>query len=71
MLNVNNLKTKLGLIGLSMVPMIASAQEATLGTEAVSSFQDAGVAIALIGGAMVAVAAAGIVYRWVTGFLLK
>lgn len=38
---------------------------------AVSAFTQAGTSIQTVGAAMVVAAAAGIVYRWVTAFLVK
>lgn len=52
-----------------VVSGIASAQVDV--SDATSAFGDAATAIGLIGVAMVAAAAAGVVYRWVTAYIVK
>jgi hypothetical protein len=62
------LKVALG-VGLTVLAGAASAAAPDT-TAAVSAFTDAGTAIGAIGAAMIAAAGAGIVYRWVTAFLV-
>lgn len=53
---------------------LAGAASAATGpdiTGATAAFSEAGTAIGTVGAAMVVAAAAGIVYRWVTAFLVK
>lgn len=50
---------------------LALAQTGPDTSAATAGFAAAGTAIGTIGAAMVAAAAAGIVYRWVTAFLVK
>lgn len=61
---------RVAVVGMSLAPMavFASGPDVSAATGALA---DAGTAIAAIGVAMVAAAAAGIVYRWVTAFLVK
>lgn len=60
-----------GAVGGSMLPLLALAQTGPDTTAAVAAFSATGTAVAAIGGAMVLAASAGIVYRWVTAFLIK
>lgn len=63
-------KARAAAVGMSFAPMAVFAQGADV-SAATGALADAGTAIAAIGVAMVAAAAAGIVYRWVTAFLVK
>ena len=67
----NNWKSRAAAVGMSLAPLAAFAQSGPDVTAATGALADAGTAIAAIGVAMVAAAAAGIVYRWVTAFLVK
>jgi hypothetical protein len=63
-------------IGLGVGTALASAAAMASGggpdiSGATASFTQAGTAIGTVGAAMVAAAGAGIVYRWVTAFLVK
>lgn len=49
----------------------ALAQTGPDTTAATAAFSETGTAVAAIGAAMVLAASAGIVYRWVTAFLIK
>lgn len=64
-------KARAAAVGMSLAPMGAFAQSGPDVSAATGALADAGTAIAAIGVAMVAAAAAGIVYRWVTAFLVK
>lgn len=64
-------KQRLGAVGMSLAPLAAFAQTGPDVSAATAGFAAAGTAIGTIGAAMVAAAAAGIVYRWVTAFLVK
>lgn len=57
--------------GLGAVLAAGSASAAVDTTAAVTAFTDAGTAIGAVGAAMIAAAGAGIVYRWVTAFLVR
>lgn len=65
-------KSKLALLGATALtlPGAAMAQAVDV-SDATGAFDSAAVAIVAIGVAMVAAAAAGIVYRWVTAFMVK
>lgn len=63
-------KARVAAVGMSLAPLTAFAAAPDV-TAATGALADAGTAIAAIGVAMVAAAAAGIVYRWVTAFLVK
>ena len=69
---LNHWSSRAAIVGMSFAPMAAFAQssgaDVSAATDALAS---AGTAIAAIGVAMVAAASAGIVYRWVTAFLVK
>lgn len=67
-----NFKTKLMALTATAltVPGLAMAQAVDI-SDATDAFGSASTAIAAIGVAMVAAAAAGIVYRWVTAFMVK
>ena len=64
----NSLKWAVG-VGSVLVAGAASAEVDT--TAAVAAYTEAGTAIGAVGVAMVAAAGAGIVYRWITAFLVK
>lgn len=66
-----NWKARAAAVGMSLAPMAVFAQGGADVSAATGALADAGTAIAAIGVAMVAAAAAGIVYRWVTAFLVK
>lgn len=58
-------------VGLTLASGLAMAQDAPDVSGAVTAFENAGTAIGTVGAAMVVAAAAGIVFRWVTAFLVK
>lgn len=67
-----NFLSKIGAgVGLAVASGMASAQTAVDVSDATGAFTEAATAIAAIGVVMVAAASAGIVYRWVTAFLVK
>lgn len=68
-----NLFQKIGLgAALTSTAFVASASPGGIDiTAATSALSNAGTAVAAVGVAMVAAAAAGIAYRWVTAFLVK
>lgn len=61
---------KYGLLALALSPLSAFAAAPDV-TAATSALTDAGTSIGTVGAAMIGAAAAGIVYRWVTAFLVK
>lgn len=61
-----------GVVATSMVPFAAMAQATAVDVAgATGSLAQVGVAVGLIGIAMVAAISAGIAYRWVVAFLAK
>lgn len=58
-------------VGSVLVSGATMAQSAVDVSAATGALSDAGTSIGLIGIGMVGAAAAGIVYRWVTAFLVK
>lgn len=58
-------------VGMSLAPFAVMAQTGPDTSAATGALDAAAVAIGAIGAAMVAAASAGIVYRWVTAFLVK
>lgn len=62
--------TKYGL-GTTLLVMSGSALAQVNTADAVAGFTDVETAVIAVGAAMVGAAAAGIVYRWVTAYLLK
>lgn len=58
-------------VGLAVVSGASMATTPAGVTAAVTALNNAGTSISTIGAAMVAAAAAGIVFRWVTAFLVK
>lgn len=68
-----NMLKKVGLgVGLTAVSGMAMAQAQAIDVgSATTAFSNAATAVGLIGVGMVALAAAGIAYRWVTAYLLK
>lgn len=63
--------SRAAVVGMTLAPFAAFAQSGADVTAATTALADAGTAIKAIGVAMVGAAAAGIVYRWVTAFLVK
>ena len=65
--------TVLLLVGMSLMAVtgVASAETGIDVSDAESALSDVATAVAAIGVLMVAAAAAGIAYRWVTAFLVK
>lgn len=57
-------------VGMTAVSGLAMAQSGPDISSATAGFAAVGTAVGAIGAAMVTAAAAGIVYRWVTAFLL-
>lgn len=60
--------------GLALTGAVVGSALAQTGPDtsaATAAFSETGVAVAAIGAAMVLAASAGIVYRWVTAFLIK
>lgn len=60
-----------GVVATAMVPFAAMAQATVDVADATDSLAQVGVAVGLIGVAMVAAISAGIAYRWVVAFLAK
>lgn len=61
-----------GVVGFSSLPMLAFAAGSGVDVSAATgALSDAATAIGAIGVVMIAAASAGIVYRWVTAFLIK
>lgn len=58
-------------VGAALASGMALAQTGPDVSGATAAFTQAGTAIGTVGAAMVVAASAGIVYRWVTAFLVK
>ncbi|MCD9030369.1 hypothetical protein LDO32_01290 [Luteimonas sp. Y-2-2-4F] len=58
-------------VGLALLSGVVMAQDGPDTSGATAAFAAAATAIAAVGAAMVTAAGAGIVYRWVTAFLVK
>lgn len=63
--------SKAAVVGSVLVAGTVMAQTGPDVSSATTALSEAATAIGLIGAAMVTAAAAGIVYRWVTAFLVK
>ena len=67
---VSGVVKKAGVVALSLAPLGAFATGADV-SAATGALTDAATAIASVGALMIAAASAGIVFRWVTAFLVK
>lgn len=69
---ISGMVKKVGVaVGATLASGLALAQDGPDISGATDAFASAGTAIAAVGAAMVVAASAGIVFRWVTAFLVK